>query len=292
MVLEAGDPERSVELLWGEKPHPGRGPKPSLTLDAVVAAAIDVADEEGLADLSMRRVAEKLGFTTMSLYRYVPGKAELLDLMQDAAVAEVALPGHDLDWRAGLTFSAGQDWELYRRHPWMVQVTSTRSVPGPHYMANFEARLRVLESTGLSGREIMAVANLVSQYVEGAARRAAEAQQAERTTGVGMEEWWGSRVSLWGHLTEDRYPTLARVWMAGGYDGMVDDFEFGLQRVLDGVAVLVHGRGETVERDETPGSCVTCGKPVAKPATGRPKEYCSRACQQRAYRARRAGPGE
>jgi len=288
VVLEAGDPERSVELLWGEKPQPGRGPKPALTLDGIVAAAVEVADEEGLSALSMRRVAEKLGFTTMSLYRYVPGKAELLDLMQDAVAAEIVLPDHGLDWRAGLAFSARQDWELFQRHPWMAQVTSTRSVPGPHYMAELEARLRVLSGAGLSGRETMAVANLVSQYVEGAARRAAEAQQAERTSGVSMEEWWSSRVSLWGHLTEDRYPTLARVWMAGGYDGMVDDFEFGLKRVLDGVEVLILGRDETPVRDETPGSCVTCGKPVEKSATGRPKEYCSRACQQRAYRARQA----
>ena len=288
MVSEAGDPERSVELLWGDKPHPGRGPKPALTLDGVVAAAIEVADEEGLAALSMRRVAEKLGFTTMSLYRYVPGKAELLDLMQDAAVAEIVLPDRGVDWRTGLAFSARQDWELYQRHPWMVQVTSTRSVPGPNFMADFEARLRVLEGAGLSGREIMAVANLVSQYVEGAARRAAEAQQAERATGVSVDEWWGSRVSLWGHLTEDRYPTLARVWMAGGYDGLVDDFEFGLRRVLDGIEVLVRSRDVTPVRDETLGSCVTCGKPVEKPATRRPKEYCSRACQQRAYRARQA----
>jgi len=289
VATEAGDPERSVELLWGDKPPPVRGPKPALTLDGVVAAAVEVADEEGLAALSMRRVAEKLGFTTMSLYRYVPGKAELLDLMQDAAAAEIVLPAADVDWRTGLTFSARQDWELYQRHPWMVQVTSTRSVPGPHYMAELEARLRVLEGTGLSGRETMAVANLVSQYVEGAARRVAEAQAAERTTGVSMEQWWGSRVSLWGHLTEDRYPTLARVWMAGGYDGMADDFEFGLRRVLDGIEVLIAGRDETPVRDETGGGCVTCGKPVEKSATGRPKEYCSRACQQRAYRARQAG---
>ncbi|PRY30315.1 TetR/AcrR family transcriptional regulator [Umezawaea tangerina] len=288
MVSEVGDPERSVELLWGGKTHPGRGPKPALTLDGVVAAAVEVADQEGLAALSMRRVAEKLGFTTMSLYRYVPGKAELLDLMQDAVVAEVVLPDHRMGWRAGLAYSARQDWELYQRHPWMVQVASTRSVPGPHYMADFEARLKLLVGTGLSGREIMAVANLVSQYVEGAARRVAEAQQAERTSGVSLEEWWTSRVSLWGHLTEDRYPTLARVWMGGGYEGMVDDFEFGLQRVLDGIEMLVRGRGETSDRDETPGTCVTCGKPVEKPATGRPKEYCSRACQQRAYRARQA----
>ncbi|MFD9739881.1 TetR/AcrR family transcriptional regulator C-terminal domain-containing protein [Umezawaea sp. NPDC059074] len=289
MATEAGDPERSVELLWGDKPPPVRGPKPALTLDGVVAAAVEVADEEGLAALSMRRVAEKLGFTTMSLYRYVPGKAELLDLMQDAAAAEIVLPAAGVDWRTGLTFSARQDWELYQRHPWMVQVTSTRSVPGPHYMAELEARLRVLEGTGLSGRETMAVANLVSQYVEGAARRVAEAQAAERTTGVSMEQWWGSRVSLWGHLTEDRYPTLARVWMAGGYDGMADDFEFGLRRVLDGIEVLIAGRDETAVRDESGGGCVTCGKPVEKSATGRPKEYCSRACQQRAYRARQAG---
>jgi AcrR family transcriptional regulator len=282
VVNETGDPERSVDLLWGEKPQAGRGPKPALSLEGVVAAAVEVADEEGLAALSMRRVAEKVGFTTMSLYRYVPGKAELLDLMQDAVLAEVPLVDPDLGWRDALEYSARQDWELYQRHPWVVQVMTTRSVPGPHYMATFEARLRVLDGIGLSGREVVAVANLVAQYVEGAARRVAEAQQAERSTGVSQEQWWGSRDSLWSHLTEERYPTLARVWMAGGYEGLVDDFEFGLQRVLDGVEVLV------ASRDETQATCVTCRKPVGKSATGRPKEYCSRACQQKAYRARHA----
>src|SRR5688500_18770488 len=83
-----GNPRRSMELLWGAGSTPSRGPKPGLTVAAIVEAAIEVADTEGLAALSMRKVAEKLGKSAMSLYTYVPGKPELLDLMLDAVLGE------------------------------------------------------------------------------------------------------------------------------------------------------------------------------------------------------------
>ena len=95
---------RSIELLWGVEPtRPSRGPKPGLTIDGIVAAALDLADREGLGALSMARIAKELGFTTMSLYRYVQSKAELLMLISDASVGPAPDMAGIVDWRDGLT---------------------------------------------------------------------------------------------------------------------------------------------------------------------------------------------
>ena len=104
-----GDPERSIELLWGLREPPGRGPKPRLTVAKITRSAIELADTEGLTALSMRRVAERLGVSTMSLYTYVPGKAELIDLMLDTVYGETARPDDPpASWRAGSSRSPGR----------------------------------------------------------------------------------------------------------------------------------------------------------------------------------------
>src|ERR1700754_3557298 len=88
----SGGPQRSLELLWRRQQPPTRGPKQRLDLDEIVRAAIEVADADGLSALSMRKVAERLGVGTMSLYTYVPGKAELVDVMLDTVCGEVGMP--------------------------------------------------------------------------------------------------------------------------------------------------------------------------------------------------------
>ena len=123
----------TLELLWGRRERPNRGPKPGLTLERIVASAIAVADAEGLDAVSMRRVAAKLGVGTMSLYRYVPGKNELLDLMLD----RVSDPGdaaqrlRGRDWRGVLETYAHGTWDLYTSHPWLLQVNWSRPALGP-----------------------------------------------------------------------------------------------------------------------------------------------------------------
>src|SRR5207253_2790191 len=97
-----GDPAKSLELLWGLRSRPTRGPKPALTIEQIVAAAVGIADTEGLVAMSMRRVADELGVGAMTLYRYVPGKAELLDVMLDSVYGEMSRREVDGDWRAKL----------------------------------------------------------------------------------------------------------------------------------------------------------------------------------------------
>src|SRR5687768_7197639 len=112
------DPRRTIELLWRLHDRPTRrGPKPRFTVDDVAQIAIQMADTDGLAALSMRRVADQLGVTAMSLYTYVPSKSELLDLMLDTVSGEAtAAYADNMDWRAKLDLVARQNWALYRRH--------------------------------------------------------------------------------------------------------------------------------------------------------------------------------
>ncbi|OLF19466.1 TetR/AcrR family transcriptional regulator [Actinophytocola xanthii] len=234
---------RSMELLWGTRPRPRRGRKPGMTLEAIVAAAIEVADAEGLDGLSMRRVADALGVGTMSLYRYVPSKAELHDLMLDSVLGQDSPSELGADgWRAGLERFARGSLEGYRAHPWLLRASLTRGAIGPNQAAALEALLAVLEETGLPGGERMAVVELVAGYVRGAAQREAEALAAQRGSGLSEEQFWTQFAPLLdAHLSPERFPALTRLWRKTELD-WVDSFEFGLARVLDGIERLVAAR--------------------------------------------------
>ncbi|RCV50921.1 TetR/AcrR family transcriptional regulator [Marinitenerispora sediminis] len=276
------NPERSTEMLWEPQPEPRR----SLNLERIVRAAVELADAEGLAALSMRRLAERLGFTTMALYRHVPGKAELLTLMRERVHGETeadAGPARAAGWRAELEVWARDELAMYRRHPWLAESDDARHVPGPHTVGRFERALEIVARTGLPPAHVVAAVNLVGGFVGSTARQAAAEARMRRRTGVSDEEWWQDRDSLFAHL--DRYPTLSRLYREGAYDTPPDPFEFGLQRVLDGVEALV--RYES--RDEK--GCGVCGRPVDRGPAGRPRDYCSPACRQRAYRLRRGQGG-
>lgn len=247
MTEYAGSGERSLELLWRKRRPPTRGPKPKLDIDRIVEAAIAIADEEGLAPLSMRKVAERLGVATMSLYTYVPGKAELLDLMVDATVD----PGdEDVSgtWRERLERIAEESWARYHRHPWLLEITMVRPVLGPNVTARYEHELRAIDGIGLTDVEMDAVLNLIAGHVEGAARRALEAALAEQRTGVSDQEWWAERAPVLERLMEPgAFPTAERVGTAAGEAHNAafapeHSFRFGLQRILDGIQTLVEAR--------------------------------------------------
>jgi AcrR family transcriptional regulator len=245
-----GVPARTLALLWGTRKKPTRGPKPGLSVEEVVRVAIEVADAEGLGALSMRLIAERLGYTTMSLYRYVPGKAELVDIMLDRAMGE-AVRDYDAvcGWREELEAVARENWRLYRRHPWMLQVAATSRPPlGPNVIAKFDRELRAVDGIGLTDVEMDSVLTLVLEHVQGTARRAVEASHAAQRTGKTDDEWWAANAPLLEKVFDpERYPTAARVGAAAGaaYEAAYDPeraFEFGLQRVLDGIEAFVQAR--------------------------------------------------
>ncbi|MGC4763418.1 TetR/AcrR family transcriptional regulator [Micromonospora sp. DT46] len=244
-----GDPARSLALLWRTRERTSRKGRPDLSVDRIVRAAIEVADAEGLAALSMRRVAERLGVGTMSLYTYVPGKGELLDVMLDTVYGETARPD-DVPggWRERLTHVARETWALYLRHPWLLQVATTRPPLGPNVIARYEYELRAVDGIGLTDLEMDAVVTLVSGYVHGAVRSAVEAAQAAVRTGMTEQQWWQAHAPyLEKALDPRRYPLAARVGTAAGqeYQAAANPhgaFEFGLARILDGIEVLVATR--------------------------------------------------
>ncbi|MFB7667506.1 TetR/AcrR family transcriptional regulator [Kitasatospora sp. NPDC056138] len=305
----AADPARTIELLWGAEESRDRA---GLSLDRIVRAALEIADAEGLAALSMRRVAERLGFTTMSLYRHVPGKAELVELMRDAVFAELDIAAleppdspesarpagsagsaepDDGSWRSGLEAWARAHWALQLRHPWLSRTAGSRRLPGPNIMADYDRALRIAERTGLRAAEVVAVVSLVGGFVNTAAQQVHDHLREERDSGVSHEQWWRSQDGLIEHM--QFYPALGRLWLAGGFNPPEDPFDFGLARTLDGVELLIRSRrdekGDATEPAAT-GHCAVCGSPLAGPVRGRPRDYCSRACRQRAYRLRHATP--
>lgn len=244
----AGNLAATLDLLWGTQEPPSRGPKPSLSVEQVVRTAIAVADADGLDGLSMRRVADELSVGTMSLYRYVPGKSELVDLMVDVVQAELPTdtePGGPQTWRDGLTKVGRAEYALYKRHPWLLRISQARPLFGPHSMAAYDAALRTVDGLGLTVHEMASMAAAVSCYVQGTARITVEFDTAARRSGISDEQWWGAQLPLMtAAFAQGRYPTLAAVYEGGAYDSEDDffSFEFGLQRVLDGIGVFISAR--------------------------------------------------
>lgn len=256
----AGDPTLSMQLLWGTREPPTRGPKRGLDLPRIVAAAIEVADAQDLSALSMRKVAEQLGVGTMSLYRYVPGKAELLDLMLDTAYGEMlrldaeanpeqpgtpAGPAGGVDWRRALARVAHRYLGLYLRHRWILQVAISRPPLGPNVLDAYDRDLRAVEGSGLTDHEMDAVVTLVEGLARSAARGAVDITLGEQRTGLTDRQWWEAHAPLLEQVFDpERYPLAARVGAAVGesmqaaYDPQMA-FEFGLARMLDGIAALI-----------------------------------------------------
>ncbi|MDN3023358.1 TetR/AcrR family transcriptional regulator [Streptomyces sp. S.PB5] len=240
----SGDIVRTLELLWDTGKRPSRGPKPTLTLDRIVETAVQVADADGLEAVSMRRVATELGTGTMSLYRYVPGKAELLDLMLDRVQRPSENPADlgDGGWRAALEAVGRSTLALYRRHPWLLQVNQSRPILGPSALDGMEKILTRIKPMGLSDPELISAIIMIDGYVVGAARTQLYAQEVERRTGLTDAEFWQAQVpTLEKVMASGRYPVLAAL-SDDAFSTDFDHFEFGLQRILDGLEVIVAQR--------------------------------------------------
>ena len=242
----AADPLRVIPLLWRSGVRTGRS---GLSLDSVVAAGIALADDAGIDQLSMRKVAERLSVGAMTLYGHVPGKAELIELMVDQVFAEVAYENHTpdpADWRTGLEMVAEKNLDLLARHRWLTDVDTTRPPLGPGTTAKYDAELRPLIGTGLDDVEIDQVLTLVLDHVRSSTRQLFLAETPPAATADG--DWWEQAGPLLaGLLDPARYPVAARVGQAAGeqYGAPADPrgaYTFGLRTILDGVANLIESR--------------------------------------------------
>ena len=233
--------EQTMRLLWDPSARPARGPRPRLSRERIVAAAIEIADRDGLAATSMRAVARALGVGAMSLYRYVPSKDALADLMFDAVLARqpkaADLPGA---WRAKLEAVARLDLALYLRHPWVLEVSTSRPPLGPGTLDTYESVLRAAAGSGLPERELSAAVTALAAYVRGAAQTRLTELRTIRESGMSDEQWWSERNGFWTrYFDPERYPTISGLYAAGVYDDLPDAFDWGLQRLLDGFAARI-----------------------------------------------------
>jgi len=221
-----------ANVAWGGKPLPSRGPKPTLSTDQIARSAIRLADAEGLAAVTMQRVAREVGVTTMALYRYFSGKADLVALMIDSASDSPLQFGKpSVPWRTRLKQWAGRCLAIYRNHPWFLEATSARTtVMGPNELSWMEAALAMLAESGLGPKEQHHAFLAIIGHVRGHATF----QQIGTDTRAGKD--WAGELTRLLQSEPDRYPILLDVIRSGAFSQKIDDaFEFGLDCILDGI---------------------------------------------------------
>jgi len=246
-IAGRGDPLKVLQLLWGKDEGGRRGPKPKANLHDLIAAAIAIADAEGLSAVSTRRVAEAVGISPMSFYTYIPGKAELLDLMLDAAAVDPegkpAPRFAPQAWRDNLSWVAHSYRDHFLRHPWLLELYTHRPVFGPNTLLGYEVALSAVDGLGLDEIEMDMCVTLVANYVYGATRDLARSRRVKELTGLTDDEWWHTIEPLLETIDFSAYPVSSRVGpVTGEAYGLGDPdraFAFGLERILDGIGLLI-----------------------------------------------------
>jgi AcrR family transcriptional regulator len=243
MTTEREQIPRTLQVLWGEGTRRTRGPQQALSLDRIVEAGIAIADADGIAALSMARLAERLGSAPMSLYRHVASKDELLTFMTDAAPGRPPeLPAGD--WRTRLKAWAWALRAVYYAHPWILQVTPGRPPLEPGQLGWLDRGLSTFDGTDLSHGDRFEAVRTVLNYVRGEAQIMAillKGGPGEGVDPLGAQEEYGELMARF--VRPDRFPALAAAVDAGIFQpGPEDDdasFDFGLTRILDGVETLI-----------------------------------------------------
>ncbi|MFD4675636.1 TetR/AcrR family transcriptional regulator [Lentzea sp. NPDC058450] len=235
-----------LDVLWGRLDEPAPEPRLGLSLARIVRAAVEAADAGGLDEVSMAKIAKQLGFTTMSLYRHVKSKNEILLLMLDSVAAVPAeLDEPCDDWRAGLRRWCRAQWTMLHTHSWIVHLPITGPPVTPNQLAWTDRALRVLAGTGLSESDKVGVVLLAANYMLTTARLSTDLGSSASGESVAAYS------ALLGGLVEaQRFPALRTAVDAGAFDypaGTAAEerqlgYEFGLDRILDGVEVLVRSR--------------------------------------------------
>ena len=219
---------RALEILWRD-PAPELRPR-GLSRERIVSAAITLADADGLGALSMARLAERLGCGTMSLYRHVANKDELVTFMVSAAPGSPPHPIDAADWRGALTDWAVGLWEIYHRHPWILAAAAAGPPVDPGQLAWLDAGLATLAATELTERDKLSAVMAILHFVRGAA-----ALDIQATGAVGGPDY---PALLRRVMDAERFPALAAALADGVFDQPEDrhaDFVAGLRQLLDGI---------------------------------------------------------
>lgn len=237
------DLRRRSELLWENRSRPTRGPKPALTPEDVVQAAIEIANEEGLSAVTMQAVTARLGYTTMAIYRYFPNKEALYDAIVDAGMGLPPAPTQPRgSWRDDLTRWAHAKRTMLCERPWLAELPFVAAPHGPNWLSWLEAALDALSRTGLSAPDMGQMLSVIDGYARGASDTAVSLARA-RARGTSVAEWAAAVGADLGRAIGDpRFPNFAALLTTpstGKARTMEESFDFGLQRVLDGIELYV-----------------------------------------------------
>ncbi|MET0828690.1 MAG: TetR/AcrR family transcriptional regulator [Microbacterium sp.] len=232
---------RGVALAWGVAADPQRGPKREMSVEKIVDAAVELADAEGLGAVSMAAVAARLGYTPMSLYRYVSAKDDLTLLMQESATGLPPASVREIEgWRDRLDAIFRAQLEIYLRHPWMLDIPITGSPTTPNSSAWMDVTLDALRDTELTEEERLAVTLLVTGHVRWYGTILAAYANVARSTGRTPEQITAHEAALFDALiSAEEFPALRQAVDAGVFLSAADPFTFGFERVLDGVAAYL-----------------------------------------------------
>jgi AcrR family transcriptional regulator len=231
--------QRRSQLLWEDRSRGSRGPRAAYTPDEVVRAAIEIADDEGqLGAVTMQAVSAKLGLTTMAVYRYFPNKEALYDAIVDAGMGLPPSVDDDLDWRDEITQWARAKREMMCARPWLAELPFVAAPHGPNWLSWLEALARPLYRVGFRGETLGQMLSIVDQFARGASDTSISLARA-KAQGI-TEQQWAAAVGadLGRALTDPRFTTFASILTApqeAKPRTLVESFEFGLERVLDGI---------------------------------------------------------
>ena len=240
-MAEPTDPvlPRAVALAWGVAANPSRGPKREMSIERIVDVAVELADAGGLAAVSMSSVASELGFTPMSLYRYVTAKDDLLVLMQERGIGippESVLEAEG--WRAGLKAWADASTQMYREHPWLLDIEISGTPTTPNNLAWLDSALAVMADVPIDDDDKLDIVLAIIAQVrwEGTVTRGE--LSASEAAGADVNELDAGAAQLLDELvTSEEFPFVRRAIDAGAFSPVSggNPFAFGLERVLDGV---------------------------------------------------------
>ncbi len=234
---EDADLPRGIALAWGIAASPQRGPKREMSVERIVEAAVEIADAEGLGAVSMAAVAARMGYTPMSLYRYVTAKDDLVLLMQEEAtglppesVREVA------GWRGQLEALYRSQVQLYLEHPWVLDIPISGSPTTPNSAAWMDAGLAALADSPLTHEERLSVVLFITGQARWCGSVLAAYARIAREEHVADADISRREDALFRRLiTADAYPALRAAIDAGVFLDESDPFAFGLARGLDGI---------------------------------------------------------
>ncbi|MFI6295898.1 TetR/AcrR family transcriptional regulator [Nonomuraea sp. NPDC050790] len=235
-----------VERMWGREPASRRGPRPRLDLAMITAAAIELADADGIAGVSMAGVAARVGVAATALYRYIDSKEDLLTAMADA-VAPLPPDPAGQPWRGYLAAWTRAQRDIMLEHPWVLTISPLVPPMGPRRLLWLDRLMAALDGTGLDDGERVNVASTLTGYaLTDAAVAFAAGDPAYEKAGISGADDFGA--ALADVLDPEAYPHLSAAVRGGVFSGAVgwvddEDFLFGLNLLLDGVEQLIARRG-------------------------------------------------